>query len=241
MRTAAAVVLIVAIAACGAKEESVVTPVATTASAPALPETGPVKGTMTGKVLETMNSAGYTYMRLQVGAKESWVAVRETPVSVGQSVTIEPQMTLADFESSSLKRKFESIIFASIAGTQDSGSPIEHMRGGAAPVPVAQVEKPAGGKSVAELWAQRAQLDGKTVTVRGTVVKFRAAIMGTNWMHIRDGSGSEASGDHDLTVTTDDTAAPGDVVSVTGTLRKNKDFGAGYLYPVIVEKGTIRP
>jgi hypothetical protein len=101
-----------------------------------------------------------------------------------------------------------------------------------------RVDRAPGGRTIAEVWAAR-DLADKPVVVRGKVVKFRAGIMGTNWMHIRDGSGSEANGDHDLTVTTDDTAAAGDVVIVSGTLRRDKDFGAGYVYPVIVEKAKI--
>jgi hypothetical protein len=32
----------------------------------------------------------------------------------------------------------------------------------------------------------------------------------------------------------------GDVVTARGTLYKDKDFGAGYQYPAIVEEGTFK-
>ena len=41
------------------------------------------------------------------------------------------------------------------------------------------------------------------------------------------------------TRTTSDSAAVGDVVVVKGTVRLDKDFGAGYAYPVIVEDAKI--
>ncbi len=59
--------------------------------------------------------------------------------------------------------------------------------------------------------------------------------MGRNWIHIRDGSGSAEKSDFDLTVTTSEKAAVGDVVLVKGTLRFDQDFGSGYTYPVILE------
>jgi hypothetical protein len=64
--------------------------------------------------------------------------------------------------------------------------------------------------------------------------------MGKNWMHLRDGSGTRAKGDDDITVTTSDSVKVGDVVTVKGTLNVDKDFGAGYEYPVIVEDAKLQ-
>ena len=73
----------------------------------------------------------------------------------------------------------------------------------------------------------------------GKVVKFLPGIMGKNWLHLRDGSGARANGDDDITVTTGDSAAVGDVVLVRGTVRIDKDFGAGYRYAVMVEEAKV--
>jgi hypothetical protein len=62
--------------------------------------------------------------------------------------------------------------------------------------------------------------------------------MGKNWLHLRDGSGT-AGKDNDITITTNDEAAVGDVVLVKGTVRVDKDFGAGYAYPVIIEDAKL--
>ena len=77
------------------------------------------------------------------------------------------------------------------------------------------------------------------MVIRAKVVKFSSNIMGKNWMHLRDGSGSRAAQDDDITVTTADSAAVGDVVLVRGVVRLNKDFGAGYAYPVIIEDAKV--
>jgi hypothetical protein len=64
--------------------------------------------------------------------------------------------------------------------------------------------------------------------------------MGRNWVHLRDGSGSPSRRDNDVTVTTTaDRLSPGDVVTFEGTARTEKDFGAGYAYPLIVEDGRV--
>lgn len=107
-----------------------------------------------------------------------------------------------------------------------------------APVDVSGVAKAEGGKTVAEVFAEKDALAGKPVTLRGKVVKSNVGIMGKNWIHVRDGSGSEGS--NDLTVTTT-TAQPnvGDTVLITGPLVLNKDFGMGYMYDVIVEDAQV--
>jgi hypothetical protein len=97
----------------------------------------------------------------------------------------------------------------------------------------------ANAKTVSEINAQKKDLKEKKVVVRGKVVKFNSGIMGKNWIHLRDGSGSDAKGDNDITATTADVAQVGDVVVVTGTVRTDKDFGAGYTYSVIIEDAKV--
>jgi hypothetical protein len=96
-------------------------------------------------------------------------------------------------------------------------------------------------KTVEEIVTQRAQLKDKPVVVRGKVVKFNAGIMGKNWVHLRDGTGEDAKGSNDILVTTQGQAKPGDVVTASGTVRIDKDFGSGYAYGVLIEDATLAP
>jgi hypothetical protein len=111
-----------------------------------------------------------------------------------------------------------------------------------AEVDLAGIAKAEGGKTVAEVFAEKDKLSGQKVTVRGKVVKTNAGIMGKDWVHVRDGSG--ADGTNDLTATTNSGAAPlpnvGDLVLVTGTVALNKNLGMGYEYPVIVENAEVK-
>ncbi|MGZ4778923.1 MAG: nucleotide-binding protein, partial [Thermoanaerobaculia bacterium] len=95
-------------------------------------------------------------------------------------------------------------------------------------------------KTIAEIWAGKDTLKDKNVVVRGKVVKSLSGIMGKNWIHLRDGSGTRAKGTDDITVTTNGNASVGDVVVVSGTLRADKDFGAGYVYSVIIEDAKLQ-
>lgn len=105
-----------------------------------------------------------------------------------------------------------------------------------------RVEKAKGENAytVGELYEKSAALDKKTVTVRGKVVKVSKMIMGKNWVHLRDGSGDPAKGTNNIVVTSQGDPKTGDVVTARGTLHKDKDFGAGYKYPVILEEGTFQ-
>ncbi len=58
--------------------------------------------------------------------------------------------------------------------------------------------------------------------------------MGKNWLHIRDSSTLD-----DLTVTSKDTVAVGDIVISEGKLELDKDYNYGYFYPVILEDATV--
>ena len=68
-----------------------------------------------GKVAETFNSAGYTYMRVQTAdSGDVWAAVMETSVAIGSTVSLTESLTMHDFHSKSLNRTFDKIVFATL-------------------------------------------------------------------------------------------------------------------------------
>ena len=227
-------------------------------SAPAgMPAAGPDK--ITGQVLEVLDVTSYTYLRLKTDSGEEWAAVSKAPVQKGAKVTLLGPALMRNFRSESLNKTFDRIYFGALmtaggestaAGAQAAGAPtlggatVPHPGGMAPAADVGEIKvaKAQGdrGRTVAEVYAQSAELAGKDVAVRGKVVKFSANIMGSNWVHIRDGSGAVADNNNDLTVTTPDIVAVGDEVLVRGTVARNKEFGSGYSYAVIVEQATVK-
>lgn len=101
------------------------------------------------------------------------------------------------------------------------------------------IAEEAKSLTVAAVHKDMASLSGKTVSVQGKVVKVNSGIMRRNFVHVQDGTGGPDS--NNLIVTSQDTAQVGDQVAVTGRVTLNRDFGAGYMYPLLLEDASIRP
>lgn len=212
-------------------------------------ETAAQASAVKGTVLETQDVESYTYLRLKTPSGETWAAVARTPVKKGSEVTIDNAVVMKNFESRSLKRTFDKIVFGNLAGAGAAGDTARpHEMAGAkpaTPAPAAadvKVPKASGpdARTVAEIVTNRAALKGKTVLVRGQVVKFTSGILGKNWIHLRDGTGSAADDTNDVLVTTKDPAKVGDTVLVKGVVQTDRDLGSGYAYKVLVEEATLQ-
>lgn len=199
---------------------------------------------LSGKIAETMNSGGYTYILLEKEGQKTWVAVPEMKANVGQDIALQPGHQMLDFSSKSLNRTFDKIIFSPgpttdhIHEAAGIGSKIAKIN----PQEKIQVEKASGDNAytVAELYGKSSSLDQKKIKVKGKVTKVSTGILSKNWVHIQDGSGNPDTGNHDIVVTTQDLPSVGDTVTVDGTLYKDKDFGSGYKYDVIIEQASIK-
>jgi hypothetical protein len=199
-----------------------------------------------------MDAAGYTYVLVDTGTQKVWAAGPKAVVEVGEKVNLMGGMAMRDFRSQTLDRTFDVVFFVPnlkgiAAAPVRQGSEIPQAISGHGGVPekasaesavdLSNIQKVSGGNTIAELFSGKEELADKETAVRGRVVKFNAGIMGRNWIHLQDGSGSEGS--NDLTVTTEDTAKIGDLVVIRGTLKTNQDFGHGYLYDVLIEKAVV--
>ena len=269
--------LVLALTACGknqqaesAKEKKTAAPV--TQAAPAVKPTGdkaqtageatpPAPAPVKGKVAETLDASGYTYVRLDDGSgKDVWAAIPKTDLKVGEEVTLQGGSVMENFNSKTLNKTFDKIIFASgitkgdgkesaAPGSFDAAVKQQGAAAGASSgsagnvVPFAdlKITKAPGpdGQTVSDLYEKAASLDKKKVDIKGEVVKVSKNIMGKNWVHIQDGTGDPQKNNHDLVVTTMDSPEKGEVVTVEGTVAANKDFGSGYKYDVIVEDAKV--
>lgn len=93
--------------------------------------------TIKGEVLETMNSGGYTYIQVKAPEGDVWVAMPETKVEKGQQVVCNPGMAMANFQSKSLNRTFDSIIFSSGLGNGNQSANPHGNGAGMAAAPAA--------------------------------------------------------------------------------------------------------
>ncbi|MBI1922091.1 MAG: DNA-binding protein [Geobacter sp.] len=210
-------------------------------------ETKPISG----RVLQTINSGGYTYVLLKPGKGEKrWLAIPENPgLPTGAEITFQGGVEMTNFESKTLKRTFDRILFSQgpmkPTGKEKKGKAQKQSSGSKAHVVKSdekiKVEKATGPNAytIGELYAASGKLSRKKVSIRGKVIKVSSGIMNRNWVHLQDGSGDPRKGTHNLVVTTNDVPAVGDIVTATGILAKDKDFGGGYRYAVILEKADI--
>ena len=223
----------------------------------------PLPDPLRGKVKETMNSGGYTYVLLATEHGDLWAAAKEFAVVSGDEVEVGALMPMRNFHSATLERTFQQVLFvarASVIGSSPDAGPARPEQGPpktgvppghppigdtatlSKPAPSApkkgQIEVLSNGLTVTELFDKRADLNGKAVKFRGRVVKANRGILGRNWLHIQDGTGEPGSNDITVTSVTG-FATPGTLVVIEGTLGLEKDFGAGYTYDVIVEDAII--
>lgn len=66
---------------------------------------------ISGAVVDTMSSGGYTYIQLDDGTGKAWAAIPQRTISLGTEGTVVGSI-MKDFASSTLGRTFDAIIFA---------------------------------------------------------------------------------------------------------------------------------
>jgi hypothetical protein len=187
------------------------------------------------KILETMSSGGYTYMKVEEGKDSYWIAMTQRDVKVGDIVEFSEQGWMQNFHSKTLNRTFDSILFA---GNKETPAAVKKLEIAKKSVMNSSYQE-KGTITVAQLFANRDKYAGKVVTIKGKVAKTSSGIMRLNWVHIQDGSNFQNMDDIVFT-TTQDVPKDGSVVYAKGKVVIDKDFGYGYFYPVIIQEALFR-
>lgn len=196
------------------------------------------------EVIEVIQASSYTYMKVKEGSKEYWIATVKEDMAVGSKYSFGDALQMDNFTSKELNRTFPVIYFISENGESSEieqnimAAPVTMGKPKVEPLTDVVISQNAGGVSISELYRNRNSYSDKKVKVKGKVVKVNMEVMDRNWVHIQDGTSD--SGNFDLTVTTLESAKVGDILEFEGTIAINKDFGAGYVYDLIMEGGVIR-
>lgn len=184
---------------------------------------------------EILYTDKYTYLFVEEeGVDNYWIAISKREVSEGEEFIYRGGLMKKNFYSSEFDRVFETILLVgeiiSLSGVSQNVQIDPDLT--KAPKSVRPVE---GAIKLKELISNADSYSGKRVRVTGKCVKINPMIMGKNWVHIQDESGSN----FDLTITTSQNIALGQIVSMEGIFSTNKDFGAGYFYKVILEDASV--
>lgn len=191
-----------------------------------------------GTVVDTINGGGYTYLQIDDTKKKYWVAVEGIKIEKGTEVRFTEELRAKNFESKALNRKFDEVVFAS--NLQHRTNVPE--KGNLELISEQVKESPYKQKdtmSIKEAWEKRVSLKDKTIAIRGKVVKASPNIIGRNWIHIQDGTG-EGSEVGRIVFTSKELPKVGDIVTASGVVSVEKDFGSGYFYKIIVENATFK-
>lgn len=204
-----------------------------------------------GIVIEAKNAGNYTYVQVDEAGDIFWIAAPHTIVQKGAKVSFSEQVWMYKFKSKMLNRTFDKLLFVADINVKPSAATSAADASSTAVKPADQSKavtakqsakksflKAAGGYTIEEIFSRKDELKGKQVTVSGEVVKVSENIMGTNWIHIQDGTGEEGS-DKIIFRSKDKPPAVGSTVTAKGSLNTDKDFGYGYYYSVIVEDSTF--
>ena len=203
-----------------------------------------------GKVAESIEAGAYVYIKLE--EQGVWIAANNFPVSVGDSIQYSGGAEMRDFHSKTLERTFESIFFvqnAFVVGENEgkmraaaAARKAAGMTTKPAPVPapeLGEIMPLKEGRTIADIFAEYAQLNDQEVKVNARVIKVSKNILGKNWITLQDGTGTAP--DHKLVATSKEIPSKGDVVIVTGTVRTDIDIGSGYKYKVLLEEAMFSP
>jgi hypothetical protein len=191
-------------------------------------------------VIDKIDANNYSYLEVNEADETFWIAVPKMEIDKGEELYFSRAMEMKDFKSETIDRTFESILFVEDARkSSEHHSKIESPHSTLTSIPKEDIniEPVENGYTVGKLFKQAEELEGKTVKVKGKVVKYNHQIMSRNWIHLQDGT-SEGT-NYDLVVTSDERVNVGDVIIVEGTLVKDKDFGSGYLFKVLIEDAKV--
>ena len=191
------------------------------------------------KVIDKIPAKGYTYLQVSENKNDFWIAVPTMEVEIGETVYFSRYMIMQDFKSENIDKSFDEILFVEDARKSPTPQEMKNIHSGVTSVDkqAITIEPIKDGKTIQQIFSDKSSLSGQNVKVKGKVVKFNKQIMKRNWIHIQDGTGTEK--DFDLVITSDDEVSVGEIIIAEGKVSVDKDFGAGYFFPVLIEDTKI--
>jgi hypothetical protein len=192
-----------------------------------------------GKVIDKIPAKGYTYLQVSENKNDYWIAVPTMEIEIGETVYFSRFMVMEDFRSDNIDKSFDQILFVEDARKSPTPDEMKKIHAGTTSTEKQEikVEPLKDGKTIQQIYSDKSALTGTIVKVKGQVTKFNKQIMKRNWIHIQDGTGTE--NEFDLVITTNTEVQVGEIIIAEGKVAVDKDFGAGYFFPVMIEDALI--
>ena len=198
-------------------------------------------------VNEVLPAAKYVYLNVNEGDKQFWVATGKKEIKVGETYYYKRGLLKTNFESKEHNRVFETVYLVTNLVAERHGNNADNLNISSSnsnktkstnaniPTNTENVVQQKGSIKIAELLRDPKKYEGKTVQLTGVCTKVNAEIMDRNWIHIKDGS----QDDYDLVITSDTFVPEGNTFTMKAVVTLNKDFGAGYVYDLVLENGIL--
>lgn len=167
-------------------------------------------------------------LHVRQGTLRAWVSVPRVGAKPGDHVLLGQGTARLDVEIPELGERAPEVVDIAHVRVVDAQTARR----------IIATQAPEGAVRIGTVYAQLDELAGQEIVVHGTVVKATQAV-GWVWVHLRDGTGSPATGTHDLTVQTTHAVTPGQRVGFRGVLRSDVDLGFGYHFDALVEAAEI--
>ena len=197
-----------------------------------------------GIVKEVIQTTNYTYCFVNTNNTDYWIAISKLNINEGEVIYYNKGLEMLNFHSKELDRTFSVVYFVQKASKNPNSGIVTNTvtKDNLTTKPIIDkknfsYDKAFDGITISDLYANRDKYANKKVRIRGRITKFNSSIMSRNWAHIQDGT--DNNGNFDLTVTTQETVNIDELVTFEGTIALDKDFGAGYFYPIIMEEAVI--
>ena len=195
------------------------------------------------RVLESIPTDAYLYLRVREGDREYWIATSKRDLLPDERYFYNEALMRTDFRSEALDRSFDTLYLVtrmvpeSDRKSLESGGYSPHNpqavdAEGSEPAPFHATVRPV---SIHELVERPGDFADKWVRVEGRCERINYGILGRNWVHLRSESGEE------LVVTTQDSVPLNAPVAMRGIVRQGRDFGSGYTYSLLLEEGALLP
>ncbi|MBT8223835.1 MAG: hypothetical protein KJN96_11775 [Eudoraea sp.] len=198
------------------------------------------------KVEEIFPGTKYVYLRVQEGDQSYWMATGPTKVEVGDVYYYNEALVKTNFESKEMQKVFDTLYLVTQLVPEAHGKNLK-ARGKVTPPPKSDETAEAGKgfhsplgsgivkkTSISDLLGNPGEFEGKLVEIKGECTKINTGILSRNWIHLKDLDGNDKS----IVITSQEEVTPGDLVTFRARVAIDKDFGAGYTYEVLLEKGV---
>lgn len=183
------------------------------------------------------NAGMYTYVEVSENNEDYWVAIPKGKIEIGQAYFYKGGMKMVNFKSTELNKTFDEVWFLQdLYKDNPSKKSVDHSQNKTKEV-FKIIQQPENGTSIEKLLSDPESFENKTIVTKGQVIKVNKNILDRNWVHIKDGTTFKDK--TQITITTADSVNIGDVVTFKGNVTLEKDFGYGYVYPVLIENGKL--